>query len=57
MIKAGVKEVRVIDHTFSSGEMCLEFSSIHAAVAEAGRRFYTIKILGTLIFSKFQVII
>ncbi|TWH47150.1 DUF362 domain-containing protein [Sporomusa sp. KB1] len=41
-LQAGAKEVRVIDHTFSSGEMCLEASGIRAAVAGAGGRAYTI---------------
>jgi len=41
-LQAGAKEVRVIDHTFSSGEMCLEASGIRAAVTGAGGRAYTI---------------
>lgn len=41
-LQAGAKEVRVIDHTFYSGEMCLEASGIRAAVADAGGRAYTI---------------
>ncbi|VBB04952.1 twin-arginine translocation pathway signal sequence bacterial/archaeal [Lucifera butyrica] len=41
-VQAGAKEVRVIDHTFYSGEMCLEASGIRTAVAGAGGRAYTI---------------
>lgn len=41
-LQAGAKEVRVIDHTFYSGEMCLEASGIKAAVAAAGGRAFTI---------------
>ncbi|MBP2626642.1 MAG: hypothetical protein H6Q68_1353 [Firmicutes bacterium] len=41
-IQAGAKEVRVIDHTFTSGEACLEESGIRAAVSGAGGRAYTI---------------
>lgn len=41
-LQAGAKEVRVIDHTFYSGELCLQMSGISAAVAEAGGRAYTI---------------
>ncbi len=41
-LQAGAKEVRVVDHTFYSGEMCLEMSGILAATAGAGGRAYTI---------------
>lgn len=41
-LQAGAKEVRVIDHTFTAGEMCLEMSGIRTAVAAAGGRAYTI---------------
>lgn len=41
-LQAGAREVRVIDHTFSSGEACLELSGIRAAVTGAGGRAYTI---------------
>lgn len=41
-LQAGAKEVRVIDHTFTSGEACLEMSGIRGAVAAAGGRAYTI---------------
>lgn len=41
-LQAGAREVRVVDHTFGSGEGYLEASGIQAAVAEAGGRVYNI---------------
>lgn len=41
-LQAGAKEVRVVDHTFYSGEACLDASGIRPAVTGAGGRAYTI---------------
>lgn len=41
-LQAGAKEVRVIDHTFYAGELCLRMSGIESAVSKAGGRAYTI---------------
>lgn len=39
---ARAKEVRVIDHTFTNGQMCLENSGIRQAVTAAGGQVYVI---------------
>ena len=41
-LEAGAKEVRVIDHTFYAGELCLRMSGMEAAVRKAGGKAYTI---------------
>ena len=41
-LEAGAKEVRVIDHTFYAGELCLRMSGMEAAVRQAGGKAYTI---------------
>lgn len=41
-LAARAKEVRVIDHTFTNGQMCLENSGIRQAVTAAGGQAYVI---------------
>lgn len=41
-LEAGAKEVRVIDHTFYAGELCLRMSGMEGAVSKAGGKAYTI---------------
>lgn len=41
-LAARAKEVRVIDHTFTNGQMCLENSGIRQAVTAAGGQVYAI---------------
>ena len=41
-LSAGAREVRVIDHTFTNGRICLERSGMYANVTAAGGKAYVI---------------
>jgi len=41
-LAAGAREVRVIDHTFTSGQICLETTAIRREVEQAGGKVYVI---------------
>ena len=49
---AGAAEVKVIDHTFTSGQMCLEASGIRREVEAAGGAAYVINTLNTKFYQQ-----